>query len=201
MIWVIGNTFPEPSHLLGREDVKWRPILNIYTYRDPSANVVCGKATPGRERYHVKRWVYYYLRHHSDSFPILATIWTGHRNALIARMEGHIVRAHLNIHLTSKRVKTADVATDPADHTYVIASLSECIYQIRPLILVDVLPVNKPSHSGLHFPEKNKPWFFKGTSSDWICCQGLHWTTCAADFNTYTLQVITHSYRAVGRSA
>ena len=32
-------------------------------------------------------------------------------------------------------------------------SLGECIYQFRTLILVDVVPFNKPSLSGIHFPE------------------------------------------------
>ena len=33
---VTGNTCHEPSHLQGREDLKLRPLLNIYTCRDPS---------------------------------------------------------------------------------------------------------------------------------------------------------------------
>ena len=133
--------------------------------------------------------------------PILATIWTCYRHALlISRVGAAKVRAHLIIHLTSRRVNTAAVATGP--HPRHCQSLVENIYQIRPLKLVDVVPGNKPSHSGINFPrEENNSWFSRCLSSDWLFCKGMHGTTCASDTKTYALQEITNSHRAVARSA
>ena len=67
-------------------------------------------------------------------------------------------RAHLKIKLTSRRFNTAcwkGICHEPSRLTQRFRqNLGECIYQIRPHKLVDVVPGNISMHSGIYFPEK-----------------------------------------------
>jgi hypothetical protein len=63
-------------------------------------------------------------------------------------VRGTIERAHLKINLYSKGFNTAAVATGTRHRQ----SLGKYIYQIRQLMLVDIVAGNKPSYSGIRFP-------------------------------------------------
>jgi len=88
---------------------------------------------------------------------------------------------HLKKHLKfSRRFKSAAVVTRTPEFV-------KCIYRIRPPMLIDAVPDDNTSHSEIYFPRKK----LRFLSTNSLCCQGLHRTTCAAEYNKYNLLVIT----------